>query len=116
MGKILAAGFISLAALSVSSSALAQSSGDFDKNQGTTTDFLAKPCASYTDACYGLVWESIASDYWGCSQIRDQGVDENAASKATYDWLRANMAGATSWWLTDLDVAFHAAYPACPKH
>ena len=86
---------------------------DFDAEHGATADFLAVPCATFTQVCRSVVAVAIGADYWGCAPIRDQGVDENSASKAVYDWLRANKAASRSRWSADVKIAFRTVYPSC---
>lgn len=85
----------------------------FDAEHGTTADFLVVVCSRFDDVCRSAVSTSMSSNYWGCSLLRDQGVDENGASRAIYDWLRAHKARSRSTWSADVEVAFHAVYPAC---
>ena len=85
----------------------------FDSEHANTSDFLARPCAKFTDACRSLVSTTISSNYWGCAPIQAQGVDEAMASKAVYDWLRVNKTNSRSPWSTDAVTAFHTVYPSC---
>ncbi len=103
-----------LALLSIPASAASHKKG-FDPDSNATTPQLLQYCDRHADKCSDLVWKAIVPEYWGCLP-QNVGVDENTATKMTYDWLRANKAQSTGWWMTDAYAAFYVLWPSCPDY